>query len=461
MTSALETAGTLLSRHIAWPLWEIDNRTRVLPALRELERTQWLSADELAARQWARLQAMVAHAYTRVPYYRAAFDAAGIKPDDVRSPSSFRRIPLLTKAAIQAHGAQLFDSTIDRSDLVEARTGGSTGTALTIYADRQCRDLRNAAAVRSDRWAGWELGLKRAALWGNPTEPQGLRARVRAAWHDRVAVLDTMNLTDATMRDFVDVWRSYRPTVLFGHSHSLYIWAAWLRERGIDEIRPRGIISTSMMLLPSERTVIEQVFGCKVTDRYGCEEVGLIACECPVHDGMHVNVDHVYVEFLGDDGQPARPGEPGELVVTDLINRAQPLLRYRIEDVASWSTRPCPCGRGLPLMRSVVGRTADFLLRRDGSRVAGVSLVERTLTAFAGIGQMQIVQDSVDQLTLNIVRTPDFTPDTETQLAREFHGVFGERARLVFAYVDRIPQLASGKYRFAICKVSTLAEACV
>src|SRR6185369_2132777 len=98
---------------------------------------------------------------------------------------------------------------------------------------------------------------------------------------------------------------------------------------------------------------------------------------------------------------------PGELVVTDLINRAQPLLRYRIEDVASWSTRPCPCGRGLPLMRSVVGRTADFLLRRDRSRVAGVSLVERTLTAFAGIGQMQIVQDSIDQLTLNIVRTPD------------------------------------------------------
>src|SRR3954468_21927813 len=422
MTRSLDSAAAWCSRHIAWPLWELHSRTRVLPALRDLERTQWLSRDELASRQWARLQDTLAHAYAHVPYYRRGFARAGGMPLDIRSAADFRQLPILTKADIQEHGASLFDSGAG-TDLVEAKPGGSTGTALTIYADRACRDLRNAAAIRSDRWAGWNLGMKRAALWGNPAGATTWRAALRAVCPDRTAVLDTMNMTDATMLRFVETWRNYRPAVLFGHSHSLYIWACWLRDRGIVDVRPRAILSTSMMLLAPERAVIEQVFGCKVTDRYGCEEVGLIACECGAHDGLHVNVDHLYVEFLRDSGEPAEPGEPADLVVTDLINRAQPLIRYRIEDVASWSPQRCPCGRGLPLMRSVVGRRADFLLRRDGSRVAGVSLVERTLTAFPGIAQMQIVQDSIEQLTVRIVRGRHFSAATEELLAGEFRGV--------------------------------------
>jgi phenylacetate-CoA ligase len=445
--------GAWLSRTIAWPLWEIDNRTAALPALRSLERTQWLSRDQLAERQWAGLKRTVAAAYERVPYYRARFHAADVRPDDIRGPEDFRRLPILTKRDVQQHAAKLFDPAFPESELVQAKTGGSTGHALTVHADRACRDLRNAAAMRSDRWAGWDLGVKRAALWGNPSVPHTWRARLREACLDRTVVLDTMNMTDDSMREFVNVWRAYRPEVLFGHSHSLFIFAVWLRQQGILDLRPTGIISTSMMLLPSERAVIEEVFRCRVTDRYGCEEVGLIACECDRHDGLHINVDHVYVEFLRDDGTPAPAGEPAALVLTDLINRAQPLLRYRVEDVASWSTRQCGCGRGLPLMNAVTGRVADYLLRRDGSRVAGVSLVERTLTAFPGIEQMQIIQDSTEHLTLKIVRMATYRPETERQLAAEFLNVFGDHLTVAFDYVERIPQARSGKYRFAICNV--------
>ena len=208
-----------------------------------------------------------------------------------------------------------------------------------------------------------------------------------------------------------------------------------------------------MVLLPSERTVLERVFGCRVTDRYGCEEVGLIACECERHDGLHINADHVYVEFLRDDGSAAAPGEPGALVVTDLVNRGQPLIRYRIEDVATSRAGGCACGRGLPLMESIVGRTADFLVRLDGSLVAGVSLVERTLTAFPGIDQMQIVQHSVTEVVLNVVRREGYSSETETGLLGELRRVFGSTVAIRVDYHQRIPQQASGKYRFAICHV--------
>ncbi len=444
---------TWLSRYVAYPLWEIDNRTRVLPALRALERSQWLPAPVIARRQWERLQAIVKDAYASCDYYRRTYDAHGIAPTDVSSPNDFRRLPVLTKQDIRRHGDALIHRGFDRASLIRSKTGGSTGTSLTIYADRRCRDLRNAAAIRSDRWAGWDLGVKRAALWGNPVVADTLPRRIRAALRDRTVCLDTMNMSDQTMREFVALWRRYRPEILFGHAHSLYIWAAWLRRNGIDDLRPRGVISTSMMLLPSERAVIERVLGCRVTDRYGCEEVGLIASECERHRGLHVNADHVYVEFLREDGTPAASGEPAALVVTDLVNRGQPLVRYRIEDMAVRTEKGCTCGRGLPLIESVVGRLADFLVKPDHSLVAGVSLVERTLTAFAGIEQMQIVQEAVDDLVLHVVPADSYAPETERDLVEELRRVFGALVRVRVNRVSRIPQQASGKYRFAICNV--------
>src|SRR5690606_30639221 len=123
----------------------------------------------------------------------------------------------------------------------------------------------------------------------------------------------------------------------------------------------------SMMLLDRERELIERVMGCKVTNRYGCEEVGLIASECEEHRGLHINVDDVFLEVVDDEGRPVKPGIPGKILVTDLANYGMPLIRYRIEDVGILSDRQCPCGRGLPLMHSIMGRVADFLKRADGT----------------------------------------------------------------------------------------------
>jgi len=448
---------TAVSRRLIWPLWEWDNRTRVLPALRTLERTQWLSADELRQRQWLRLVALVDEAYRHCRYYRETFDAHGFHPRQLSSLADFDRIPVLTKRIIQDAGDALFHDAYPRGALILAKTGGSTGQALRVYADWNCRDLRNAAAIRSDRWAGWDLGMRRAALWGNPPVAKTAKQKLRAALRDRIVYFDTMNMSDRSMSDFVAVWRRDRPELLFGHAHSLYIWAKWLHRAGIDDLRPRGIVSTSMVLMPSERAVIEQVFDCPVTDRYGCEEVGLIGCECERHDGMHINSDHVYVEFLRDDGSAAAPGEPANLVVTDLVNRGMPLIRYAIEDVAAARAGKCPCGRGLPLMESVVGRTADFLVRPDGSLVAGVSLVERTLTAFGGIDQLQLVQQSTAELVLNVVRGRDYSADTERGLRSEMLAVFGPSVTCRFNYADRLAQQPSWKYRFAICNVPGFA----
>lgn len=443
-----------LSKKVLYPLWDIKDRSIKLKALRELEQTQWLPEAKLKARQWERLTDMLREAYDNCVYYKTEFDRNQIDPSLIKSPEDFLRIPILTKKKIQTNLDQLLSKRYYKSELISAKTGGSTGTALKLFFNKQCEEMRNAAAIRSDRWAGWDLGVKKGALWGNPPTARTWKEKIRTALYDRVIYFDTMDVSEKSLADFVNQWRRYEPSVIFGHSHSIFILAKFLAEKKIEDLRPKGIISTSMMLMPSERALIEKVFLCKVTNRYGCEEVGLIACECEKHEGLHLNVDHLYVEFIKEDGTPAKAGEEGHIVVTDLINRGMPLIRYKVEDVGVPVRRKCSCGRGLPLLEKVSGRVADFLKKSDGSLVAGVSLVERTVTAIKGIQQMQIVQEEIDHLTLNVVRMKDYDTDSEKKLVGEFKDVFGEKIKIEVNYVERIRQEPSGKYRFSICKVA-------
>jgi phenylacetate-CoA ligase len=441
-----------LSRHVFHPLWDLKDRSRRLKVLRELERSQWLPQETLLARQRERLQHILRYAAANSSYYERIFRQSAFDPGHFEE-AAFARVPLLTKSIIRSSTDEILSRQFTRAELGEHKTGGSTGVALTTYFDPEWVEIRNADALRSNQWAGAFHGMKVAALWGNPPLARSAKERLRRLLIDRFVFLDTIDLNQRSLAEFVSAWRRERPEVLFGHSHSLYMLARYLRDENITDLRPRGIVSTSMMLVAHERAVIEQVFGCRVTDRYGCEEVGLIACECERHEGMHLDIEHLYIEFLREDGTPAAEGEEGAIVLTDLYNRGMPFIRYRIEDIGVWTRRRCSCGRGLPLMERVTGRVADYLKRRDGSMVAGVSLVERTLTAIPGIEQLQVVQPSREEIVLNVVRAADFSAASEAALLAEFRSVFGEGITFRTQFLDRMPQERSGKYRFSICQV--------
>jgi phenylacetate-CoA ligase len=441
-----------LSRHVFYPLWDLKDGKGRLRILRELNRTQWLPVATLRQLQHERLGHILRYAAANSPYYQRVFRERGFDPRNFQL-ADFPGLPLLTKAIIRSSTDEILSREFPRSALGQHKTGGSTGVALTTYFDQAWRDPRSADALRTNQWAGCLHGMKTASLWGNPPRPRTIKQRLRALLLDRFIYLDTIDLNDRSIGEFISRWRHGRPEALYGHAHSLYILARYLLAHDIRDLQPRGIISTSMMLLQHERAVIEEAFSCKVFDRYGSEEVGLIAAECERHEGLHLNIEHLYIEFLREDGTAAAPGEEGAIVITDLLNRGMPVIRYRIEDMGVPAGRPCACGRGLPLMERVTGRVADYLKRRDGSMVAGVSLVERTLTAIEGIEQLQVVQPAIDQIVLNVVRAPDFSPDTEQALLAEFRSVFGPGIDIRPSYVERIPQERSGKYRFSICRV--------
>jgi phenylacetate-CoA ligase len=334
-------------------------------------------------------------------------------------------------------------------------TSGSTGVSLETYRDDASQQWKRACTLRSDEWSGWRLGEKRAAVWGNPVVRKDWKGRLRRAFLQRdVGTLDTLDMTEEDMHLFADLLQKHRPTLLFGHAHSIYIFADF-----VHKFRPdfspsfKGIISSSMMLYPWQRELIEKVFQCQVTNRYGCEEVSLIACECEKHEGLHVNLDGVFVELVDQEGTPVGPEVPGKILVTDLVNRAMPIFRYEVGDMASWAAQPCSCGRTLPLLRNIEGRVADYVLTPTGKYISGISLTENFALKIRGVGQCQIIQETIDHFHFNIVPEADFDEESRRQIQEKVHQLFGEGVTYDCEYVDRIPQESSGKYRFCISKV--------
>jgi len=430
-------------------MWAIRNQSPIIRHYKYLEHSQFFPKFNLLDIQWKRLRNIINYAYYYNTYYNGVFKRVGFEPNDLRTPEDIKELPILSKADIRKQKESLLSKGYAIDKLYCAKTGGSTGIPLTILRTKECMELKKACALRHNQWAGWRIGEPIGAVWGNPKKDMSLKGRLRSLLFSPVTYLDTMNLCEAAVVKFAGAWGKMKPTLLFGHAHSLFLLATFVRQLKIHRIKPKTVISTSMLLMPKERSTIEDVFGVKVFDRYGCEEVSLIASECEKHEGMHLNIDHLFIEFVKADGTYANPGEEGSIVVTDLLSTAMPLIRYNVEDVGVPSERICSCGRGLPLMERVVGRRADYFVRKDGGLVSGISLIERTLTAVPGIKQMQLIQESIDKFDVNIVIDSNFTSQNREDLTNRIKQVFGENIGVKFNYLDRIQQEKSGKYRFS------------
>ena len=434
-----------LNRNVMHPVMAWRAGSRHLEYYRELRRTQFDPPEVIRARQLVKVRAQLKHAYETVPYYRSAWNWAGVHPDDVKALEDLEAFPVLTKADIRKHERALVSTDFDPAKLRVKTTSGSTGVPLRVSIDEEAVQFKTACTLRSDEWSGWRLGQRVAKVWGNPEYRHfGLRGRLRNFFFDRAVYLDTLNLNDERIAAFAARIQRQRPGLIFGHAHSLYLLACSLKKSRVTGVRPDGIISTAMLLHDWQRAVIERVFDRPVTNRYGCEEVSLIASECEEHHGLHLNADGLYAEVAPS----------GKLILTDLVNRAMPLVRYEIGDVVTPSHRCCKCGRGLPLIERVEGRDADYVLTPAGQLISGISLTENFALLVPGTAQMQIVQESLYELRIRLVPDDGFGPEGRDRIGALVHETFGPQVRYDVELVDAIPQEPSGKYRFCISKVA-------
>ncbi len=444
-----------ISRRLVAPIWASWERSPYLKYYRQMLRTQYDDPATVIRRQATLLRSVLVAANETIPFWKTRFEDAGIAPANLDIPD-LQSLPILTKQDLREHGTSLLSPKYVGDDLHRHSTSGATGASVVTYRDEHCQQFKRAAVLRADEWSGWRLGQRIASVWGNPHIRTDWKGRLRNLLLDRrYASLDTLKMDEATISRFVDVLLRKPPSLLFGHAHSLCLLARFIRARRPQAVvRPNAIISTCMVLHDFERQEIEAIFGCRVTNRYGSEEVSLIASECERHEGLHVNSDCLFVEILDERGNPCESGQPGRVVVTDLTNRAMPLIRYELGDMATWASKKCSCGRTLPLLERVDGRVADYVITSRGEYISGISLTENFALQIPGVVQMQIVQEQINQFVYRIVKAPDFDEKSLATIARLTAERFGVGVAYDCQFVERILPEPSGKYRFCISRVS-------
>jgi phenylacetate-CoA ligase len=341
-------------------------------------------------------------------------------------------------------------------DLIRNQTGGSTGTPITFYLSRDRKCSRAAATLRHNAWAGWRVGDRSAVIWGAPRDRPGdtWRARLRDALLREPLWLDTAALTEASLERFHRELFRWRPGIILAYARSAVLFARYLAERRLRPHQPRAIVTSAEVLEAADRELLETVFGCPVFNRYGCREFSVIASECPAHAGLHVMAEGLYVEIETPAG-PAAPGQVGSILVTDLLNLAMPMIRYRIGDMGSWARHRCPCGRHLPLLEEVAGRVTDFLVGADGRLVSGVFLATYVVAHRPSLGQVQIHQNRAGHVVYRLRPGPGFDPLEDGEyLRRSTREHLGETATADVEPVADLPAEPSGKFLFSRSSVA-------
>ena len=423
----------------------------------ELRRSQYLSPEQIRRLQAIKLRKLIHHAYVHVPYYRDVLDQSGINPTDIRTIDDLLKLPLLTKQCVRDNlYFDLLSNNHQKRKILRIVTSGSTGEPFTCFCDNHQLEIRWACTLRSQEWTGYRFGDRQARLWHQTigmSWTQVLRERMDAILCRRTFV-SAFEMTDANIKRFVKRLAHINPVLVDGYAESFNFLAHYLKSNDIKGFRPRAIISSAQILSADSRRVIEDAFGCRVFDKYGAREFSGIAYECEAHEGHHVVAESYIVEIL-KDGRPARPGEIGEVVITDLNNYCMPFIRYRIGDlaVAIDGTEPCTCGRGLPRIGQIEGRVQAVIRGTNGAFLPGTFFSHLFKEFDHAIRQYQVVQEAEGEIILKIIRARRYTNEAMDEILKELRRYLGEDMTINVKTVDHIPMVGTGKHQGSVSKL--------
>jgi phenylacetate-CoA ligase len=420
-----------------------------------LEKTQWWSYPELEKLQLTRLKKLLQHANENVPFYHKMFKKLNFKPEYVRSVNDLNTLPILTKEIVNKNFNELYARNYPNEDFILSSTGGSTAAPMKFYIDRKWEACNMAAAYRSWSWAGYNLGDKMAYVWSAPQDLRDSSNKIQN-YFLKTIWLDAFNLTDENMNKYIKTLTRFKPKIINTYASVIFTFSEYIKKMGIDTIKPKAILTTSDMLYDYKRRSIEKAFNCEVFDYYSGRDTTLQAAECREHFGYHLSIENAVVEFMKENEHVA-PGEIGNLIITDLCNYAMPFIRYEIGDLGAPSDDRCPCGRNLPIMKSLKGRTYDYILTSDGRLLAGI-FFHHILVHYEiqGIKEFQIVQKTKDKIIVFIVKNEKENTEDINRFISLIKENVGEKVEVELKYVSLIKRTPTGKLMHVISNVNKL-----
>lgn len=418
-------------------------------ALAFLERSQWWSLAEQRAYQDERLRQVLSHAYETVPYYREVMDARRLKPADFRSAADLPKLPILDKPTLRQRLPDLISRTWPARRLVRSHTGGTTGTALDLVSDIDTQPWQWAVWWRHRRRFGLDVGQPFIVFAGRKVVP--LTRMDPPFWRRNLPMRQTYvsvhHLTRQNMPALVEYLQKRRVAYYSGYPSALYLLAAYLLEQGTRlKHPPRITVTGAETVLPHQRTAIERALQTELADQYGASEQCGNISECEKHR-YHVDMEFGVVEFLPLEGLPANTRR---IVCTGLHNPAMPLIRYDIGDVATLSENGCSCGRAAPTVTRIDGRIESYILTPDGRQLGRLDFLFKDTP---NVEEAQLIQDSLEEVTLRVVRGPRYSAADERHLLDNIRTYLGDQIRIRWDYVPEIPREANGKFRQIVSRI--------
>ncbi len=411
----------------------------------KLKKTQWLSPRTLQNIQEKKLRTIINYAYNNVEYYHYLFKSLSLTPNDIKNVNDLNKIPILNKSQIQNESRKLIARHIDRNRSISNTTSGSTGKPLTLFYDRNAISDIKSRKLRNYFESGGHLRDK-IVRFTNPN---------RFAKNTVVQHLGFLNTKYLSVFDNVDKHiqnlLKISPDVIEGYPSILWLIANCIENKNIQGIDPKIIHSTAEVLPLNVRKKINSVFNIEIFDQYGSMEFGTFAWECQEHNGYHMDIESIVVEFV-KNGEIASPKEKADLVVTGLFNLTMPLIRYAIGDAGSYKLEQCSCGRGLPLMNIIEGRIDDFIVLPSGTVISPRNI--NFLENVRGISEYRIIQKTQDKILVQIIKGTEFSENTVSEAEKEIrNGCLNEDITINVEIVEKIPRDKSGKTRAVVSEL--------
>jgi len=445
---------------VLWPALPSQRGAALLSLLFQLDATQWWSAERLVEHQLLQLQALLRHAWETVPYYRMRLGAAGYRPDGALDLAGWRSLPLLARRDIQKNGQSLASVKLppEYAPTIEAQTSGSTGEPVKVVGTQLDALMWEALTLREHQWHRRDPSGRLAVIRANAPGfggPAGIA--MLEDWGPPASLVFETGPA-AAMSFSVDVatqagWlKRHAPEYLLTYPNNLMALLRHFSARGERVPRLREVRTIGETVTPELRAACREAWDVAIVDTYSSNELGYIALQCPESGLYHVMAESVMVEILAADGTPCAPGETGRVVATGLHNLAMPLVRYELNDYAE-AGGPCPCGRGLPTLARILGRSRNMLKLPGGGERWPLVGFDR-YREIASIRQYQLIQHTLEEIEARFVVDRPLTGEEEAQLTAVIQAALGRPFLVNFTYLEgEIPRGPDGKFEEFVSKV--------
>ena len=415
-------------------------------------RRESFSPEQWRTYQQERLREVLTLAMSRVSYYRRAYAELGLTRERIArfTLDDLRDLPLLEKDEVRARPLDFVVDGRPPRGATLCPTSGSTGTPVAAWYTNA--DFQRSLALRetrSCRPAGVSFSEPRATFSGRlvVSDPESRGPFHRYNWIEKQAYFSSFHLSPANAPQYVEELRRHGTVWITSYTHVCHQLALMIREQRLSPPSTlRAIITTSEKLTPAAKGQIEEAFECPVFEEYGAVEDAFFA-SAHADGRLRVSPDAGILEVLREDGEPAAPGEPGEVVVTGFIRRSQPLIRYRLGDVATWAEERYAGPTHLPILEEVVGRLEDVVITPDGRRTVRFHAV---FTELPTVREGQVIQEARDKLRIKVVPTAGFGPDTVDEITARVHARLSKAMNVEVEAVDSIPRTKAGKFKAVI-----------